>query len=317
MLNATLQTAIQTIKEASPTPKQGLPEPVFEMVTTLTPMVNVDLLIRNEKGSILLIWREDEICGCGWHIPGGIVRYKEQREDRIRKTAEKELGAAVAFDKTPVAINEVMVEQEIRGHFISFLYRCYLPAGYPEIKDVLPGEICRPGDMRWHAVCPEQWVLGQKEVYGSLFAASGGEKEQDIGKGREETGWPDVVTLLEKNNSMEEIRDKIRAGKCTFVFDIDGVVAQLDETLQYDRELPLKKTIDIINCLYRLGNEIILFTARGYKTGIDWHEVTERQMRDWGVCYHELRFGKPAATFYVDDKNMDLEYLYAIAEALL
>lgn len=69
------------------------------MVTTLTPMVNVDLLFRNERGDILLIWREDEICGCGWHIPGGIVRYQERMEEQIQKTALKELGAQIEFDR--------------------------------------------------------------------------------------------------------------------------------------------------------------------------------------------------------------------------
>lgn len=322
MQNRSLQTAIETIQNAASAPTQWLPEPIFEMVTTLTPMVNVDLLIRNEKGSILLVWREDEICGWGWHIPGGIVRYKERLEDRIRKTAEKELGTTVVYDKTPIAVNEVMVAQQVRGHFISFLYNCCLPAEYPQIKEVCRGEICRPGDMRWHTTCPEQWVRGQKEIYSTLFESDDmvKGKEGEMAEGREkdnrEADWPSVETLLEKTYSMEEIRKRIQTGKCTFVFDIDGVVAQLDETLQYDRELPLNKTIHIINRLYYMGNEIILFTARGYKTGIDWREVTERQMQDWGVCYHQLKFGKPAATFYVDDKNMDLEFLYAVAEGI-
>lgn len=322
MKNDFLQTAVHTIKSISNEPQQGLPEAVFEMVTALTPMVNVDLLIRNDRGGILLMWREDEVCGCGWHIPGGIVRYRERLEDRIQKTAEKELGTLVAFDNEPVEVNEIITEQEIRGHFISFLYECRLPAGYPQIEDVRQGEACRPGEMRWHTECPEQWVRGQKEIYSSLFAADGkGTKEGKVmdnpgEKDGAKTDWHSVVTLLEKNHSPGEIRDRIREGKCTFVFDIDGVVAQLDESLQYDRELPAVRTIDIINRMYHMGNEIILFTARGYKTGLDWREVTERQMRDWGVCYHELKFGKPAASFYVDDKNMDLEFLYAVAEGL-
>ena len=67
--------------------------------------------------------------------------------------------------------------------------------------------------------------------------------------------------------------------------------------------------IDIINKLYDRGNKIVLFTARGYKTGIDWQKITEKQMRDWGVKYHELKFGKPDATYYIDDKMLDLNAL--------
>ena len=56
-------------------------------------------------------------------------------------------------------------------------------------------------------------------------------------------------------------------------------------------------------------NRIVLFTARGYKTGIDWEELTEMQMQKWGVKYHELIFGKPDADYYIDDKMQSLEEL--------
>ena len=51
-------------------PTKGLPEEVFIFLTQNTPMVNVDLVIRDDKGRILLSWRDDEFCGSGWHIPG-------------------------------------------------------------------------------------------------------------------------------------------------------------------------------------------------------------------------------------------------------
>ena len=64
-----------------------------------------------------------------------------------------------------------------------------------------------------------------------------------------------------------------------------------------------------INRLYEFGHEIILFTARGSKTAKDWKDVTETQMNKWGVKYHRLIFGKPAADFYVDDKCIHIEQL--------
>ena len=48
-----------------------------------------------------------------------------------------------------------------------------------------------------------------------------------------------------------------------------------------------------------------LHTARGDGTGIDWSEVTARQLWDWNVPYDELRFGKPWADLYVDDRAMN------------
>jgi len=103
---------------------------------------------------------------------------------------------------------------------------------------------------------------------------------------------------------------KITNGGKRFVFDIDGVIAGFRQGLDYDSAPPVEKMIEIINKLYDYGNEIILFTARGYVTGIDWSETTKRQMKEWGLKYHELHFGKPNADYYVDDKSLDLKRLY-------
>lgn len=103
---------------------------------------------------------------------------------------------------------------------------------------------------------------------------------------------------------------KIMEGGKQFVFDIDGVIAMKREDLDYGQAVANERMINIVNKLYDLGNRIVLFTARGYVTGIDWSEVTKNQMDSWGVKYHELHMGKPNADFYVDDKMLSLDFLY-------
>ena len=103
---------------------------------------------------------------------------------------------------------------------------------------------------------------------------------------------------------------KIIHGDKTFVFDIDGVIAKIQKDLDYAHSEPNKQMIKIINKLYDYGNTIVLFTARGYVTGKDWSQVTREQMKLWGVKYHELKFGKPNADYYVDDKMLSLGRLY-------
>ena len=96
-------------------------------------------------------------------------------------------------------------------------------------------------------------------------------------------------------------------GNCTgkkYVFDIDGVIAKKNAGLQYDESEPNWPVIEVVNKLYDRGNEIVLFTARGYKTGIDWTEITKKQLLNWKVKYHQLIFGKPDADFYIDDKML-------------
>jgi len=99
-----------------------------------------------------------------------------------------------------------------------------------------------------------------------------------------------------------------------FVFDIDGVIATLTPANDYSLAKPLEDNIQRINRLYDAGNRIVLFTARGFVTGKDWSAVTQQQMRSWQVKHHELRFGKPAADYYVDDKMLSLHDLQALDE---
>ncbi len=96
------------------------------------------------------------------------------------------------------------------------------------------------------------------------------------------------------------------SGHQTFCIDIDGVIAITPDTSDYNKSSPNFDNIQKINKLYRYGNKIILFTARGSATGKDWFSLTQQQMKDWGVMYHELKMGKPAANFYLDDHALTL-----------
>jgi CMP-N,N'-diacetyllegionaminic acid synthase len=93
----------------------------------------------------------------------------------------------------------------------------------------------------------------------------------------------------------------------TFCFDIDGVIATITKDNDYNLAKPRHDMIDQINRLYATGHKIILLTARGYATGIDWKKTTAEQMDEWGVNHHELHFGKPAADYYIDDKMVPMD----------
>lgn len=66
--------------------------------------------------------------------------------------------------------------------------------------------------------------------------------------------------------------------------------------------MPYAARIEHVNQLFAAGHVIKFFTARGSTTGIDWRQVTEEQLLNWGVKYHELIMGKPFADFFIDDK---------------
>jgi CMP-N-acetylneuraminic acid synthetase len=93
------------------------------------------------------------------------------------------------------------------------------------------------------------------------------------------------------------------------LIDIDGVIANLSPNNDYSKSSPRKEAIDVINTLFERGHNILIFTARGSESGIDFQALTKKALSDWGVKYNELIFGKPNADFYVDDKAVTLEDL--------
>ena len=115
---------------------QGLPEELFLFATEITPMINVDLLIRDETGRILLSWRNDQFYGQGWHVPGGIIRLKESLEERIQRTALSEIGTQVFHNENSSEIIPIILKNmKQRGHFITLVYECRLPDGFKVLNE--------------------------------------------------------------------------------------------------------------------------------------------------------------------------------------
>lgn len=155
---------ISSLESSITDPSAGLPEELFLFITRITPMINVDLLIKNESGHTLLTWRDDGYYPPGWHVPGGIVRYKETFADRLRAVARTELGADVDFDPAPVAVNEVIHSvRKNRGHFVSFLYDCRLSVPLDKALQCT-GDSPAAGEWKWHAACPEN-LIEVHEIY--------------------------------------------------------------------------------------------------------------------------------------------------------
>ena len=88
----------------------------------------------------------------------------------------------------------------------------------------------------------------------------------------------------------------------TYVFDIDGTICT-NTYGEYKKAEPFLENILKVNSLYENGNYIKYFTARGSGTGIDWQDLTKKQLDSWGAKYHELILGKPEGDFYIDDKG--------------
>jgi len=91
-----------------------------------------------------------------------------------------------------------------------------------------------------------------------------------------------------------------------YCFDIDGTICT-NTGGKYESAKPCESRIEHINSLFVAGHTILFFTARGSTTGIDWRDLTEKQLTEWGVSYHTLIMGKPHADLFIDDKAIHAE----------
>ena len=105
-----------------------------------------------------------------------------------------------------------------------------------------------------------------------------------------------------------------------YCVDIDGTICTPTVGRDYHKAEPWQDRIKVLNKLYDEGNYIIYFTARAMGRFSDephsiaslkaegvLFELTQNQLKEWGVKYHELIMGKPHADYFIDDKGINSE----------
>lgn len=100
--------------------------------------------------------------------------------------------------------------------------------------------------------------------------------------------------------------------KKTFCFDIDNTICNTNKNLYKKSKEKINK-IKIINKLHDNGYKIVIYTARymgrcknNYKKASKMgFKSTYKQLKNWGLKFDELYFGKPSADFYIDDKSLN------------
>ena len=41
------------------------------------------------------------------------------------------------------------------------------------------------------------------------------------------------------------------------------------------------------------------------KSGLNWEDLTSKQLKEWNVKYHDVKFKKPLFDLFIDDKVMN------------
>ena len=111
-------------------------------------------------------------------------------------------------------------------------------------------------------------------------------------------------------------KNKIK--KQIFCFDIDNTICKTSGS-NYQKSLPIKKNIDLINKLQKKGHYIKIFTSRYMgrtnsnpkKANKIGYKKTFKQLKKWGLFFDDLIMGKPRYDVYVDDKNLGFKSNWA------
>ena len=69
-----------------------LPNETFKSVIQHTPLISIDLIVRNEQGEVLLGKRVNAPAKGYWFVPGGRVRKNETLDDAFVRLVREELG---------------------------------------------------------------------------------------------------------------------------------------------------------------------------------------------------------------------------------
>ena len=90
------------------------------------------------------------------------------------------------------------------------------------------------------------------------------------------------------------------------------IYVDIDETIchtpwrNYLGCTPILENIKRINDLYDEGHTIVYWTARGSKSGINWRELTLKQLSEWGCKYSKLEtLKKPNFDILIDDRVLN------------
>ena len=80
----------------------------------------------------------------------------------------------------------------------------------------------------------------------------------------------------------------------------------------YNQSVPIPERIQYVHQLKEEGHHITIWTARGSRSGVDYSELTKKQLEEWGVPYDVLLMGKPDYDIYIDDKSHNVDTFWPV-----
>jgi capsule biosynthesis phosphatase len=100
----------------------------------------------------------------------------------------------------------------------------------------------------------------------------------------------------------------------TISVDFDDTIC-ITTTRDWENAEPVLDIINKVNSLYDMGWQVLIITARGQlscngnteKADEKYRTIIETWLKKHGVKYHELKFEKYLASYYIDDKSLNIK----------
>jgi quercetin dioxygenase-like cupin family protein len=97
-----------------------------------------------------------------------------------------------------------------------------------------------------------------------------------------------------------------------YYIDLDNTLCHTVDG-DYANAVPLPDRIHKVSDLKAEGHHITIWTARGSRSGIDYEELTKKQLEEWAIPYDVLLMGKPDYDVYIDDKSWNTDSIWPMS----
>jgi colanic acid biosynthesis protein WcaH len=121
----------------------------FLQVIKNTPLVAIDLIVKDERGAVLLGLRKNKPAQGFWFVPGGRIYKDERIADALARIGLEEIGTALSPDQVRfMGVFEHLYEDNVAG--ISGISTYYICLACEVVQPMTPGQL--PGSQHddWH-----------------------------------------------------------------------------------------------------------------------------------------------------------------------
>ena len=126
-----------------------LPNETFKSIIQHTPLISIDLIVRNEVSEVLLGKRINAPAKSYWFVPGGRVRKNETLDDAFVRLVKEELGIESGITRADAKFlglyehfyDDNVFDAEVDTHYIVLGYEIQL-VKIPVLKTVTNQHSC-------------------------------------------------------------------------------------------------------------------------------------------------------------------------------